>query len=93
MSSIKQHYERLHQYNPDKWGEFNGKLSAKDAPKGDCLTYFRRSVINKELAGGHVDLAVTYYWIVKLMVDYLGFTWQDIETNNRPELPTLTTID
>lgn len=93
MSTIKEHYDRLRHEDPNKWGEFNGKLSAKDAPSGDCLTYFQRSIINKEKSGGHVDLAVTYYWIVKLMVAYLGFTWQDIETNNRPALPTLSTID
>lgn len=87
MSTIKERYDRLRQENPEKWGEFNGRLSIKTAQSGDCLTYFQRSIINKEKNGGHIDLAVTYYWIVKLMVEYLGFTWQDIEANRRPALP------
>lgn len=92
MSSIQEHYEWLHQNDPEKWGEFNGKLSAKNTDRSNCLTYFQRSIIRKEESGGHYDTSVGNNYILMLMVQYLGFTWKDIQSDNRPALPTQTTV-
>lgn len=93
MSTIQEHYEWLQETDPDKWGEFNGKLSAKKTDRSNCLTYFQRSIIKKEENGGHYDTSVGNHYILTLMVAYLGFTWQDIQADYRPALPTLTTVD
>jgi hypothetical protein len=86
MSTIKEHYELLRHDNVEMYGAMNGKLSSKMLPTGDCLTYFKRSVVEKQAKGGHVDMAVIPGYIQKQMVEFLGFTWKDIWSNTVPAL-------
>lgn len=64
-----------------------GLLAAKDCATGDCLTYFKRSILEKEVKKKmEIDMAVLPHFIVKQFVEYFGFTWDNIDNNIIPPL-------
>ncbi|MGF7217460.1 hypothetical protein GGR92_003634 [Spirosoma lacussanchae] len=90
MSTIQEHYDRLRQEDLAKWGAMNGQLASRLHMRSDCLTYFRRSILEKEAKQEErLDLSMLPAWIVRQFVDFLGFTWEDIWANHIPALQDL----
>ncbi|GAB4050372.1 hypothetical protein [Spirosoma litoris] len=88
MNTIQAHYDALRQSDLESWLAMNGKLASRLHMRKDCLTYFKRSILEKEAKPeSKIDLAVLPGWIQKQFVDYLGFTWDGIWSNTMPALP------
>ncbi|WP_020603160.1 hypothetical protein [Spirosoma spitsbergense] len=86
-TTIQEHYDALKHKDLDSWLAMHGQLAIKYHMKSDCLTYFKRSILEKESKQGEsVDISVLPYWIVKQFVDFFGFTWENISTNTIPLL-------
>ncbi|GAB3990477.1 hypothetical protein GCM10028807_17730 [Spirosoma daeguense] len=85
MNTINDHYKRLETQDKERLLAMNGILSAKWHIKSDCLTYFKRSILEKEAKGSSdIDMAVLPYFILIQFVDFFGFTWDNILTNTIP---------
>jgi len=87
MSTLQEHYDALRQRDQEQWLAMHGQLAIRLHMKSDCLTYFRRSILEKEAKQeDKIDLSVLPYWIVKQFVDFFGFSWEDIDNNTIPAL-------
>lgn len=87
MSTINGHYHALQKHDRKRWREMRGLLAAKDCATSDCLTYFKRSILEKEVKKKmEIDMAVLPHFIVKQFVEYFGFTWDNINNNVIPPL-------
>ena len=94
MNTIQEHYDALRQRDLERWLAMNGQLALRLHMRNDCLTYFKRSILEKEhKQEDKIDLSVLPYWIVKQFVDFLCFSWSDINNNTIPAISEIKALE
>ncbi|WP_041258130.1 hypothetical protein [Fibrella aestuarina] len=80
-TTVRAHYEHLKRTDYESYKKFNSALAGED-----LLRYFERSVVSKVSS---VTLLTLPSWIRTCMIQYMGFTHEQFDSNTMPELPGL----